>query len=215
MANANVSQAHQAQVPSSAAAQVTPVVVFNNCGYAPAQNICDANKVMRHIRHEQKELDKIHAAAEVQREELRKELELVDKWESEQSRSHENSKEFFESLLVGFVHKELDGTKKKSLHLIGGTAGWSPSRAEFIFPSGEDKPSASNKALLEFIKTNNLDEFIETKESVKWTDLKKKLTASPDGLEVEVNGLKIPHLARKISGGKFYVKIDEDDSTSK
>lgn len=111
---------------------------------------------------------------------------------------------------MGFVHKELDGTKKKSLHLIGGVAGWSPSRAEYIFPSGEDKPSASNKKLLEFIKANNLDEFIETKESVKWTDLKKKLSASSDGLDVEVNGIKIPHLAKKLSGGKFYVKIDGD-----
>ena len=205
MANAN--DVSQAQVSSSA---VAPVVVFDNCGYAPAQTLCDANKVMRHIRREQKEIDKIHAAAETQREELRKELELVDKWESEQSRSHENSKEFFESLLVGFVHKELDGTKKKSLHLIGGVAGWSPSRAEYIFPIGEDKPSASNKKLLEFIKANNLDEFIETKESVKWTDLKKKLSASSDGLDVEVNGIKIPHLAKKLSGGKFYVKIDGD-----
>lgn len=215
MANANVSQAQVSSSAASATAQVTPVVVFDNCGYAPAQNICDANKVMRHIRHEQKELDKIHAAAEVQREELRKELELVDKWESEQSRSHENSKEFFESLLVGFVHKELDGTKKKSLHLIGGTAGWSPSRSEYVFPTGEDKPSSSNKALLKFVKDNHLDEFVEVKESVKWTDIKKKLTASSDGLDVEVNGIKIPHLARKISGGKFYVKIDEDDFTSK
>lgn len=179
-------------------------------GFAPAANLIEANRMMRHICREEREIAKIHASAEVLRDDLRKELAEIDKWEAEQSASHEKQKRFFSSLLTDYVRKELEGTKKKSVALVGGRAGWSPKKEEFIFPTGQAAPGASNKALLDFVKTNGLSAFVETKESVKWGEMRKALTSSPDGLEVSLNGVKIPGLARKTCGSEFYVKVDED-----
>ena len=179
-------------------------------GFAPAANLIEANRMMRHICREEREIAKIHASAEALRDDLRKELAEIDKWEAEQSASHEKQKRFFSSLLTDYVRKELEGTKKKSVALVGGRAGWSPKKEEFIFPTGQAAPGASNKALLDFVKTNGLSAFVETKESVKWGEMRKALTSSPDGLEVSLNGVKIPVLARKTCGSEFYVKVDED-----
>lgn len=179
-------------------------------GFAPAANLIEANRMMRHICREEREIAKIHASAEALRDDLRKELAEIDKWEAEQSASHEKQKRFFSSLLTNYVRKELEGTKKKSVALVGGRAGWSPKKEEFIFPTGQAAPGASNKALLDFVKTNGLSAFVETKESVKWGEMRKALTSSPDGLEVSLNGVKIPGLARKTCGSEFYVKVDED-----
>lgn len=179
-------------------------------GFAPAANLIEANRMMRHICREEREIAKIHASAEALRDDLRKELAEIDKWEAEQSASHEKKKRFFSSLLTDYVRKELEGTKKKSVALVGGRAGWSPKKEEFIFPTGQAAPGASNKALLDFVKTNGLSAFVETKESVKWGEMRKALTSSPDGLEVSLNGVKIPGLARKTCGSEFYVKVDED-----
>jgi hypothetical protein len=179
-------------------------------GFAPAANLIEANRMMRHICREEREIAKIHASAEALRDDLRKELAEIDKWEAEQSASHEKQKRFFSSLLTDYVRKELEGTKKKSVALVGGRAGWSPKKEEFIFPTGQAAPGASNKALLDFVKTNGLSAFVETKESVKWGEMRKALTSSPDGLEVSLNGVKIPGLARKTCGSEFYVKVDED-----
>lgn len=181
-----------------------------SAGFAPAANLTEANRVMRHICREERELSKIHASAEALRDDLRKELAEIDKWEAEQSASHEKQKRFFSSLLTDYVRKELEGTKKKSVALVGGRAGWSPKKEEFIFPTGQAAPGASNKALLDFVKTNGLSAFVETKESVKWGEMRKALTSSPDGFEVSLNGVKIPGLARKTCGSEFYVKVDED-----
>jgi len=182
-------------------------------GFAPAANLTEANRVMRHICREEREIAKIHASAETLRDDLRKELEEIDKWEAEQSASHEKQKRFFSSLLTDYVRKELEGTKKKSLTLVGGRAGWSPKKEEYIFPTGQAAPSASNKTLLDFVKTNGLTSFVETKESVKWGEMRKALTSSPDGLEVSLNGVKVPGLARKTCGSEFYVKIDKDSQS--
>ena len=179
-------------------------------GFAPAANLIEANRMMRHICREEREIAKIHASAEALRDDLRKELAEIDKWEAEQSASHEKQKRFFSSLLPDYVRKELEGTKKKSVALVGGRAGWSPKKEEFILPTGQAAPGASNKALLDFVKTNGLSAFVETKESVKWGEMRKALTSSPDGLEVSLNGVKIPGLARKTCGSEFYVKVDED-----
>lgn len=179
-------------------------------GFAPAANLIEANRMMRHICREEREIAKIHASAEALRDDLRKELAEIDKWEAEQSASHEKQKRFFSSLLTDYVRKELEGTKKKSVALVGGRAGWSPKKEEFIFPTGQAAPGASNKTLLDFVKTNGLSAFVETKESVKWGEMRKALTSSPDGLEVSLNGVKIPGLARKTCGSEFYVKVDED-----
>lgn len=179
-------------------------------GFAPAANLIEANRMMRHICREEREIAKIHASAEALRDDLRKELAEIDKWEAEQSASHEKQKRFFSSLLTDYVRKELEGTKKKSVALVGGRAGWSPKKEEFIFPTGQAAPGASNKALLDFVKTNGLSAFVETKESVKWGEMRKALTSSPDGFEVSLNGVKIPGLARKTCGSEFYVKVDED-----
>lgn len=179
-------------------------------GFAPAANLIEANRMMRHICREEREIAKIHASAEALRDDLRKELAEIDKWEAEQSASHEKQKRFFSSLLTDYVRKELEGTKKKSVALVGGRAGWSPKKEEFIFPTGQAAPGASNKALLDFVKANGLSAFVETKESVKWGEMRKALTSSPDGLEVSLNGVKIPGLARKTCGSEFYVKVDED-----
>lgn len=179
-------------------------------GFAPAANLIEANRMMRHICREEREIAKIHASAEALRDDLRKELAEIDKWEAEQSASHEKQKRFFSSLLTDYVRKELEGTKKKSVALVGGRAGWSPKKEEFIFPTGQAAPGASNKALLDFVKTNGLSAFVETKESVKWGEMRKALTSSPDGLEVSLNGVKIPGLARKTCGSEFYVKVAED-----
>ena len=179
-------------------------------GFAPAANLIEANRMMRHICREEREIAKIHASAEALRDDLRKELAEIDKWEAEQSASHEKQKRFFSSLLTDYVRKELEGTKKKSVALVGGRAGWSPKKEEFIFPTGQAAPGASNKALVDCVKTNGLSAFVETKESVKWGEMRKALTSSPDGLEVSLNGVKIPGLARKTCGSEFYVKVDED-----
>ena len=179
-------------------------------GFAPAANLIEANRMMRHICREEREIAKIHASAEALRDDLRKELAEIDKWEAEQSASHEKQKRFFSSLLTDYVRKELEGTKKKSVALVGGRAGWSPKKEEFIFPTGQAAPGASNKALLDVVKTNGLSAFVETKESVKWGEMRKALTSSPDGFEVSLNGVKIPGLARKTCGSEFYVKVDED-----
>lgn len=180
------------------------------CAYKPAQTLADANAVMRKLRKEQREIDKIHAAAEVQRDELRKELAMLDEWEKSECSSHSKNQKFFESLLVTFVGEELKGSKKKSLHLVGGTAGWGAKREEYLLPSDAGKPSASNQFLLELVKKNGLDDYVETKEAVKWAAMKKHIKASSEDGAVEIDGVTVHGIEKRTVEGSFYVKLDAE-----
>ena len=120
-----------------------------------------AEWALQKIEENQKEFDRLSKLAENQIEQIKLKLEKA-------KTQNENSRCFFtEKLKTYFNNVEHKKTKtQESYKLLSGT---------LVMKKGKDKIEKDDDELLIFIKQNNLNDFIKTKESVSWSDFKKGL----------------------------------------
>lgn len=123
-----------------------------------------ANFFLRRIEELRFEKDKINMMCD-------KEIEAfntrVNTYRNEEVRKIDNAENYFSVLLENYARIQLADSKKKSLKLPFGT---------LSFKKSPDKYTYEDKELMEFIKQNELNQFIRTKEEINKKDLKASLT---------------------------------------
>src|SRR6185312_1036739 len=112
------------------------------------------------------------------------EIDRIKLWAENENRSPLNDIEYWEQRIADFHLELLDKDPKQKT--LSTPYGKSSSRRSKAAPEKVDEDK-----LLEHVKSNNLNDFVQVKESIKWGDFKKTLNISGDkvydgnGLEVE------------------------------
>ena len=137
-------------------------------------------------------------------EQYEKMMARYDKWRADSLEKLDADECYFHELLRPWVEEQLDGKKASSIKLPSGRAGFHAGPRQYSI--GGDKASATNKALLVFVKASQ-PEMVEIKESVKWADLKRTLTPTDDGRVVTKDGEIVPDMTVERGEKKFYVEV--------
>lgn len=125
----------------------------------------------------------------------------IDTWEQEQKKYLTQNIEFFEMLIKEYHAKQLEADPKAKT--ISTPYGTTKSRASKAQPDKGDET-----ALLQYVKENNMQECV--KESLKWTELKKKLRVVSVGdkeIVVDENGQPVPGAAVKPATITYSVEL--------
>lgn len=128
----------------------------------------------------------------------------IDSWLLTETEHHTNDIAYFEGLLQPFVVEQLKDSKKKSISLPSGKIGFKAGNKNFMFAG--KKVEKTLPELIKFIKETN-PEFIETKETVKWGDLKKTLTVTDKGVVVTSDGEIVTDMTVEQGDPKFYIEV--------
>lgn len=79
---------------------------------------------------------------------------------------------------------------------------------KLVFTKDKETIEHDDDALLAWAKENDLNDLIKTKEAIKWTEVKDRISAMEDGTFCDgVTGLEIPGITTKIVPGTFKVEI--------
>lgn len=115
----------------------------------------------------------------------------IDKWESDATKADLATVEFMQSQIRPFVEREVAGTNKQSMKLLGATAGFRKTPASVVI---EDEG-----AIVEYCETF-APELVRVKKSVDKTEMRKRIEKGEvfDGAHLEPGSVK------------FYVKMEEE-----
>ena len=115
---------------------------------------------------------------------------------------------YFEKLLADWAREELAGGKAKSISLPSGRVGFRASPAAVTFVGTPvDKTNAAFVAMVK----KSAPEYVETKESVKWGDLKKTLTFADGGKVISADGEVLTEMAWTQPEPTFYATVKGGD----
>lgn len=154
------------------------------------RDISGAEWCLKKISRAQAKYDEIKAYVEAEKAKL-------DAFLADAKAQYDGDKGYFESLLMPYAMQQLEGQKKKkSIKLPSGTIGFKSVPAEI---------KKDDEALKAFVK-ESAPEFIETKETVKWGEFKKTLTAA-GGRFVTADGEIVDGLTYEEKPDVFYSKI--------
>lgn len=129
-----------------------------------------ANFFLRRLEEVRSEKDKINNTCN---QEIERFTARVNNFRAKEMLSLENTERYFCTLLESYARKQLEGTKKKSIKLPFGTMSFKKSPTKMVY---------DDEVLMNYIKTNNLVDFIRIKEEINKKDLKSHLTTSEDGV---------------------------------
>lgn len=121
----------------------------------------------------------------------------IEEWLDSEIATSDKQIEYLSELVRPFAEARLNGAKKRSLKLPCGTIGFRKAQPKFDF---------DNDKLLPWAK-ENAPEQVETKESVKWGELKKTL-AFEQGKAITKDGEIVPGVMVAEQPDSFYVKVD-------
>lgn len=130
----------------------------------------------------------------------------LDEWLEEATRENKSQIEYFESMLLPYADKKLDGSKKRSFKLPKGTIGFRKGTVKY-FMDGQTI-SGSDEKLTKWAKLNAPD-YIKVKESTDWAELKKELVVSKSGKVLASDGQIIPGMEATQSPDTFYAKVGD------
>jgi len=152
-----------------------------------------ANFFLRRLQEIRSEKDKINTTCN---NEIERFVAKVNNFRAKEILSLENTENYFSALLESYAKKQLEGSKKKSLKLPFGT---------MSFKKGQRKMVYDDEALMEFIKNNNLNDFIRTKEEINKAVLKKAISINDDGLAI-LNGQTVDGITTTPPETSFSIK---------
>lgn len=152
-----------------------------------------ANFFLRRLQEVRSEKDKINTTCN---NEIERFTTKVNNFRAKEILSLENTENYFNGLLEAYAKKQLEGSKKKSLKLPFGT---------MSFKKGQRKMVYDDEAVMNFIKSNSLNEFIRIKEEINKADLKKAVTVNEDGI-VTYNGQVVEGVTTLPGEESFTVK---------
>lgn len=134
-----------------------------------------ANFFLRRLEEIRNEKDKINNTCNT---EIEKFTQKVNDFRSRELNTLENTERFFTTLLENYARLQLQDSKKKSLKLPFGTLSFKKSQPKYIY---------DDEVVMNFIKTNELSEFIRIKEEINKRDLKSALNINDEGMVI-LNG---------------------------
>lgn len=177
------------------------IAVFEDQGAMALNNAADdrfrvtdirgAEWCLKKISRAQEEYEGIKAYVDAEKARL-------DSFLADAKAKFDGDKSYFEGLLMPYAMEQLEGQKKKkSIKLPSGTIGFKSVPAEI---------TKDDEALKAFVK-ESAPEFIETKETVKWGEFKKTLTATEDGRFITADGEIVDGVTFEGKPDVFYSKI--------
>lgn len=134
-----------------------------------------ANFFLRRLEEIRSERDKINQTCN---NEIERFTTKVNNFRAKETLSLDNTERYFCGLLEDYARKQLEGSKKKTLKLPFGT---------MSFKKGQRKMVYEDDILKNFIKNNNLEQFVRIKEEINKAELKKAVTIDDNGI-VTLNG---------------------------
>ena len=137
-----------------------------------------ANFFLRRLDEIRNEKDKINNTCNT---EIEKFTQKVNDFRAKELKTLENTENFFITLLENYARIQLQDSKKKSLKLPFGTLSFKKSPAKYIY---------DDEQVMNFIKSNELSQFIRVKEEINKRDLKSALTINEEGI-IKLNGMQI------------------------
>lgn len=153
-----------------------------------------ANFFLRRLQEVRSEKDKINTTCN---NEIERFTNKVNNFRAKEILSLENTENYFCTLLEAYAKKQLEGSKKKSLKLPFGT---------MSFKKGQRKVIYDDEELTKFIKQNNLNQFIRTKEEINKADLKKALEFNEQDGTASLNGQVIIGITTTPGEESFSIK---------
>lgn len=161
-------------------------------------DLAKAEWAMKKIAERQKEiLDKKEQAAKMRAD--------VDEWLKKETEEQTDSINYFTSLLQPFVTKQIKNSKKKSINLPSGKAGYRAGTKIWNFNG-----TAIDKKSPEFIDYvgGAAPDFVKTERSVDWAGLKKTLTDN-NGMILSADGEILDKLQVQQNEPTFYISMKE------
>lgn len=153
-----------------------------------------ANFFLRRLQEIRSEKDKINTTCN---NEIERFVSKVNNFRAKEILSLENTENYFSTLLESYAKKQLEGSKKKSLKLPFGT---------MSFKKGQRKIVYDDETLANFIKSNNLNQFIRTKEEINKSELKKSLEFNEENGVALFNGQVVEGITTSPAEESFSIK---------
>ena len=146
-------------------------------------------------------------AAERQKveDQYEKMMERYEKWRADSLEKLDADVSYFHQLLAPWVEEQTGGKKVNSIKLPSGRVGFHAGPRQYTI--GGEKASATNQALLDFVK-NSKPDMLEIKQSVKWSEFKRMLKSTEDGRVVTDDGEIVPDMTVERGEKKFYVEVE-------
>ena len=141
-------------------------------------------------------MDEIKQYVEEERERLNK---LLDDYLNEQVRIVENRKKFYVDALEAYIHRELDGTNKRSIKLPHGTLALKKQQPHYTYTE-EEIIAWAQEQYPELVKTT----VPEPKVSIDKKKLKEQGTIM-DGL-LYIDGVEVPGVQIEVKDDAFNIK---------
>lgn len=154
-----------------------------------------ADWALRKIAEERKEAERIKAIAEQQIEELQMKIKYAEE-------VAERKTAFLKGCLAEYFqkvpHKETKKQRQESYKLLSGS---------LILKLPKQKMVKDDEKLIEYFRSNGMEEFIKTKESPKWEEFKKQLQIIDGNVVDTATGDVIDAVRVEETTGIFDVKI--------
>jgi phage host-nuclease inhibitor protein Gam len=149
-----------------------------------------ANYFIKKIKDAQNEIDEVNKTASV---ELAKTTERINDWRQKETNKRQRDIDYISTLLEEFARKELEESegKAKSISLPNGAIGFRKQQPKFDY---------DDTVVLDNLKKNNLDKFINIVPSINKKELKKEAVIKNDKLyinDVELEGITVTSLEDK------------------
>ena len=160
-------------------------------------DISSANWTVRKILEHQAAIDEVKAQADKMKTE-------IEEWLQSETEEHQKSVDSLSALLSPFVVSQIEGTKKRSIKLPSGTAGFRKGSVTFTLEG--EKVDGKSEQLLALVKQRQLEDYVVVKESVDWAGLKKSLNITEDGKVISPDVELLEAMTATQEPDKFYVQ---------
>ena len=127
-------------------------------------------------------------------------IQKVEEWRERKNQAHESEIEHFQTLIQEYHQRKLaEDPKAKTI-----STPWGRSKSRISKAAPE---KADEKALLEWAKQSQLDDFIKVEEKLQWVGLKKALRVVGDKV-VDDNGEVVPGVTVKPETVTYSVDLE-------
>ena len=156
------------------------------------KNNSDADFYLRQINKLKEQKEEINKFVD---QELERQMRLYQQYREDRMRPLDNQIAFYEEALKTFAMNEYNETNRKTIKLPNGTLSIRKQPPKYIY---------SDEEILNFLKENNLNNYIRTKEEVNKKDLKKAAKITNNN-QMVINGKEVPGIIVVPQDDKFEV----------
>ena len=156
------------------------------------KNNSDADFYLRQINKLKEQKEEINKFVD---QELERQMRLYQQYREERMRPLDNQIAFYEEALRTFAMNEYAETNRKTIKLPNGTLSIRKQPPKYIY---------SDEEVLNFLKENNLNDYIRVKEEVNKKDLKKAAKITNNN-QMMIDGKEVPGVVVVPQDDKFEV----------